>query len=122
MTTLLFIFLALIHTWSVGRRLKSFGGFVITYLLPGASGPALLSRNLNKKRHSTFVYFSSFFATHVLRLFRFLHIIRLHFCVANYLVLKTLDVVERISTNKFVNDFQRNLCNPTKNGNLFCLC
>ena len=37
------------HTWSVGRRLKSLGGFVITYLLPGASGPALLSRNLQGK-------------------------------------------------------------------------
>ena len=36
-------------TWSVGRRLKSLGGFVITYLLPGASGPALLSRNLQAK-------------------------------------------------------------------------
>ena len=35
-------------TWSVGRRLKSFGGFVITYLFPGASGPALLSRNLSE--------------------------------------------------------------------------
>ena len=37
------------NTWSVGRRLKSLGGFVITYLLPGASGPALLSRNLQGK-------------------------------------------------------------------------
>ena len=45
-------FMSTIQTWSVGRRLKSFGGLVITYLLPGASGPALLSRNLNKKYFS----------------------------------------------------------------------
>ena len=56
-------FMSMIQTWSVGRRLKSFGGLVITYLLPGASGPALLSRNLNKEYFSplsTF-YFSYLF-------------------------------------------------------------
>ena len=77
MTTLPSIFLALIHTWSVGRRLKSFGGFVITYLLPGASGPALLSRNLNKKRFAPFLNFPF-----LLLMFRFLQIVKLHFCVA----------------------------------------
>ena len=53
------------HTWSVGRRLKSLGGFVITYLLPGASGPALLSRNLQGK------YSNHCIVEHIFKLLRF---------------------------------------------------
>ena len=71
-------------TWSVGRRLKSFGGFVITYLFPGASGPALLSRNLSENWSLFLLCYRLF------RLFRFPHIIQLDFCVANYLVMKIL--------------------------------
>ena len=59
------------NTWSVGRRLKSLGGFVITYLLPGASGPALLSRNLQGKCSNQTV-------EHIFKLLRF-------FLTPNYL-------------------------------------
>ena len=97
----------MIHTWSVGRRLKSFGGFVITYLLPGASGPALLSRNLDRKGFAPCFMFLLFLLL-MFRRFRFLHIIKLHFCLANYIVIKsdTLDMVHQ----KFLPVISKEIC------------